>query len=82
MKEFQKKKNQKIGEKYLNGWSQVDISASAFRFHDLRRYSASIMHAIGDPDQYIMERGGWKSDKVLKQVYRGTLNEYQKNIPK
>ena len=36
------------------------------------------MHAIGGPDQYIMERGGWKSDKVLKQVYRGTLNEYQK----
>lgn len=36
------------------------------------------MHAIGVPDQYIMERGGWKSDKVLKQVYRGTLTEYQK----
>ncbi len=28
-----------------------------FRFHDLRHYSASIMHAIGIPDQYIMARG-------------------------
>ncbi|PKB52272.1 hypothetical protein CRH03_25625 [Clostridium sp. HMb25] len=24
-----------------------------FRFHDLRHYAASIMHAIGVPDQYI-----------------------------
>lgn len=28
-----------------------------FRFHDLRHYAASIMHAIGVPDQYIMQRG-------------------------
>lgn len=49
-----------------------------FRFHDLRHYSASIMHAIGVPDAYIMERGGWRTDTVLKQVYRGTLEEYQK----
>lgn len=56
----------------------VELKIQPFRFHDLRHYSASIMHAIGVPDQYIMERGGWKSDKVLKQVYRGTLTEYQK----
>ena len=54
------------------------LNIPPFRFHDLRHYSASIMHAIGVPDQYIMERGGWKSDKVLKQVYRGTMSEYQK----
>ncbi len=54
------------------------LNISPFRFHDLRHYSASIMHAIGVPDQYIMERGGWKSDKILKQVYRGTMSEYQK----
>ena len=45
-----------------------------FRFHDLRHYSASIMHAIGVPDQYIMKRGGWKSDNVLKKVYRNTID--------
>lgn len=39
-----------------------------FRFHDLRYYSASIMHAIGVPDVYIMERGGWSSDKTLKKI--------------
>lgn len=47
-----------------------------FRFHDLRHYTASIMHAIGIPDQYIMARGGWSSDKVLKNVYRGIVDDY------
>lgn len=46
-----------------------------FRFHDLRHYSASIMHAIGIPDQYIMERGGWASDNVMKRIYIGTIGD-------
>lgn len=45
-----------------------------FRFHDLRHYAASIMHAIGVPDQYIMQRGGWASDNVMKAVYRNTID--------
>lgn len=48
-----------------------------FRFHDLRHYSASIMHAIGIPDQYIMARGGWKTDNVLKAVYRNVITDEQ-----
>lgn len=51
-----------------------------FRFHDLRHYSASIMHAIGIPDQYIMRRGGWGSDAVLKAIYRNTLDDYQQKF--
>ncbi|MDQ0152732.1 integrase [Moryella indoligenes] len=54
-----------------------------FRFHDLRHYSASIMHAIGIPDQYIMQRGGWSSDNVMKRVYRNTIDtETQKQTDK
>lgn len=45
-----------------------------FRFHDLRHYSASIMHAIGVPDQYILQRGGWASDNVMKSVYRNVID--------
>jgi len=45
-----------------------------FRFHDLRHYSASIMHAIGVPDQYILQRGGWGSDNVMKTVYRNVID--------
>lgn len=44
------------------------------RFHDLRHYAASIMHAIGIPDQYILQRGGWSSDSVMKTVYRNTID--------
>lgn len=51
-----------------------------FRFHDLRHYTASIMHAIGIPDQYIMKRGGWKSDNILKKVYRNTIDAEDKKF--
>ena len=49
-----------------------------FRFHDLRHYAASIMHALGVPDQYIMQKGGWKSDTTLKAIYRGAIDDYAK----
>jgi len=48
------------------------------RFHDLRHYAASILHAIGVPDQYIMARGGWSTDGTLKAVYRNTLADQSK----
>ncbi len=46
----------------------------SFRFHDLRHYAASIMHAIGVPDQYILQRGGWASDNIMKTVYRNVID--------
>lgn len=51
-----------------------------FRLHDLRHYSASILHAIGIPDQYIMQRGGWKTDHVMKRVYRDTISDVEKEM--
>ncbi len=51
-----------------------------FRFHDLRHYSASIRHALGIPDAYIMEAGGWCSDKVLKAVYRHAMSDRKKEM--
>lgn len=50
------------------------------RFHDLRHYAASMMHAIGIPDVYIMERGGWASDTVLKSIYRNSLDDQQQKF--
>ncbi len=44
-----------------------------FRFHDLRHYSASIQHALGISDAYIMQRGGWGNDGILKEVYRHAM---------
>ena len=51
-----------------------------FRFHDLRHYAASIMHAIGIADQYIMERGGWSSDWTMKHIYIGTISDEKKRV--
>lgn len=48
-----------------------------FRFHALRHYAASMQHAIGVPDAYILQRGGWSSDQVMKTVYRHALADEQ-----
>ena len=32
------------------------------------------MHAIGVPDQYILQRGGWSGDNVMKTVYRNAID--------
>lgn len=45
------------------------------RFHDLRHYSASILHALGLPDAFIMEHNGYSSDVVMKSVYRHVLSD-------
>lgn len=52
--------------------SKVGIDS---RFHDLRHYSASKMHAIGVPDQYIQGRHGWKTDYALKTIYRNEIDD-------
>ena len=51
-----------------------------FRFHDLRHYQASILHAMGIPDKYIMERGGWKTDSTLKNIYQHTMSDKRKEV--
>ena len=43
-------------------------------FHDLRHLNASIMHMLGVPDKYAMERGGWATDNILKSVYQQTFS--------
>ena len=51
-----------------------------FRFHDLRHYSASIQHALGIPDVYIIQRGGWGSDGVLRSVCRHAMDDKLKEM--
>lgn len=53
-----------------------------FRFHDLRHYNASVQHALGIPDAYIMQSGGWGNDSVLKEVYRHTLPDMEDKMNK
>ena len=37
-------------------------------------------HALGIPDSYIMASGGWKSDNVLKTVYRHALDDKKEEM--
>lgn len=63
---------------------QDALNIPRFRLHDLRAYYASYAHSLGIPDVYIMKNGGWKSDYVMKSVYREALrdktDEMQKKI--
>jgi len=61
-----------VTKKFILSVAKLDVPR--FRFHDLRHYAASIMHAIGVPDQYILQRGGWSGDNVMKTVYRNAID--------
>lgn len=52
------------------------LGLSGIRFHDLRHWCASTLHAQGVPDAYILQRAGWSSDRLLK-IYRHALDDYQ-----
>ena len=46
-----------------------------FGVHRLRSYFASKAHSLGLPDSVILKLGGWKSDNVMKNIYRKALKE-------
>ena len=43
------------------------------RLHDCRHFMASYLHSLGVPDAEIMRIGGWRTDHVMKSVYRHAL---------
>jgi integrase len=51
-----------------------------YTFHGLRHFNASAMLALGVPDLYAQERGGWATDHVLKTVYQHTLDKKKAEV--
>jgi len=49
-------------------------------FHQLRHLNASVMLALNVPDKYAQERGGWKTDYVMKTVYQHTLSAERQRV--
>ena len=49
-------------------------------FHDLRHLNASVMALLRVPDKYAQERGGWKTDKVMKEIYMQTFSEERERV--
>ena len=58
---------------------QKKLGIPHFGPHRLRSYFASKAHAIGLADAVILTLGGWKSDNIMKGVYRKALQEDIKN---
>lgn len=56
------------------------VGLDSMSFHDLRHMNASIMVALGVPDKYAMERGGWSSNGTLQNIYQHTFSEERQNV--
>ncbi len=52
---------------------QLQLGIPSFSLHKLRHYFASEMSALGVPEADILKLGGWKSDHVMKTVYRHSM---------
>lgn len=53
-----------------------------FKFHSLRHYFASELHAQGIPDKYIAEIGGWENVETLQRIYQHTLKDHADELTK
>ena len=49
-------------------------------FHDLRHINATLMATLKIPDKYAQERGGWKTDHIMKSVYTETFSEERQRV--
>ena len=61
---------------------QDKLGLDRFRLHDFRGYFASYAHSQGIPDVYILKMGGWKTDFVMKSVYRDALKDKNEEMQK
>jgi len=51
------------------------IGLPHFGIHRLRSFFASKAHSLGLHDSIILKLGGWKSDHIMKGIYRKALKE-------
>lgn len=58
----------------------MEAADLALTFHNLRALNASAMLALGVPDKYAMERGGWKTPDVMKRHYQNTLDVARRKV--
>jgi len=53
------------------------LGIDTFSIHKMRHFFASYSHDLGYSDALVMEIGGWKSDRIMKQVYRHAMKKDQ-----
>ncbi len=49
-------------------------------FHDLRHVNATLMATLRIPNTYAQERGGWKTDHIMKTVYTEVFSEERQKV--
>ena len=49
-------------------------------FSDERERVDDVIDQLRIPDKYAQERGGWKSDKVMKKVYQQTFSDERERV--
>jgi integrase len=59
-----------------------DAGVPFIGFHALRHQNASIMLSLNIPDKYAMERGGWASNRTMKNIYQHTMDEGKQQAAK
>ena len=60
-----------ITKRFCRLRDKLDINV---RFHDLRHYWASIGVALGVPDTYLSDSGGWRrGSSVLRETYKNAI---------
>ena len=68
----------------LDGLKAVEkrLGLPEFPPHKMRHFFASYLHDLGYTDEQIMAMGGWKTDHVMKSVYRHAMemDEVKKSI--
>ena len=80
----------RIGKRVITGITPSAISSRfralrdklglRFRLHDLRLYTASIMHAHNVPDKYAMQRMGHSTPHMLRTVYQQLMDDKQEEV--
>lgn len=58
--------------------SEKALGMPQFSIHKLRHYFASKMSAMNVPEADIMRMGGWETDYVMKNVYRHSMEDKNK----
>lgn len=72
------------GQALYKKWIRMQYGVNRMTFHQLRHLNASVMLALGVPDTYAMERGGWSARQTLNNIYQHTMEarrgEYDRSI--
>jgi integrase len=69
-------------QKLYHKWTSIlkENNLPHMSFHDLRHVNASVMAMLNIPDKYAQERGGWKTDNIMKSVYQQTFSTERKRV--